>query len=105
MDNNTTDYDALADWAEREMNLPKNSTTAKRGADAARAGRELLERVGAGGRPSLGSDDETGESPRRQVRLPRNLSQRLDSLAKEQHRTPSDVMREAVERYVQAHSA
>lgn len=46
MDNNTTDYDALTDWAERDMYLPENSKTARRGDDAARAGRELLDRVG-----------------------------------------------------------
>ena len=48
-----TDYEALSAWAENEMTLRPNSTTAKHGPDAAQAGRELLERVGAGGRPSL----------------------------------------------------
>ncbi|PCK23195.1 CopG family ribbon-helix-helix protein [Rhodococcus qingshengii] len=105
MDNNSTDYEALAAWAENDMNLPVNSKTAKRGADAAQAGRDLLERVGVGGRPSLGGKDASGTSPRRQVRLPVGLSARLDAIAAEQHRKPSDVMREAVEDYVRAHSA
>jgi hypothetical protein len=100
-----TDYEALSAWAENEMTLRPNSTTAKHGPAAAQAGRELLERVGAGGRPSLSGEDEPGASPRRQVRLPRTLSQRVDALAKKQHRTASDVMREAVEDYVRAHSA
>nr|WP_179275309.1 hypothetical protein [Rhodococcus sp. 06-1059B-a] len=46
-----TDYDALSDWAENEMRLPKNSATARRGAHAVTAGKALLE--GVGGRPSL----------------------------------------------------
>lgn len=97
-----SDYDELADWAEHEMTLPKNSATAKRGAEAAAAGRELLDRVGAG-RPSLAG--ASGESPKRQVRLPAPLSNKLDELAERQHRKPSELMREAVEEYIQRHSA
>ena len=37
---NETDYDELSHWAEHDMTLPTNSATAKRGADAAAAGRE-----------------------------------------------------------------
>ncbi|MGV9868620.1 ribbon-helix-helix domain-containing protein [Rhodococcus koreensis] len=103
-ENEEPDFGRLAEWAERDMKLPENSATANRGQDAAAAGRELLDRVGAG-RPSLGqADGVSGESPRRQVRLPRPLSERLDRFAENQHRKPSDVMREAVEEYLEAHS-
>lgn len=99
------DYDELAEWAEHDMTLPMDSATARRGDDAAAAGRALLERVGAG-RPSLARDTGiSGESPKRQVRLPRPLSNKLDELAERQDRNPSELMREAVEEYIQKHSA
>lgn len=100
-----TDYDELAEWAEHDMTLPKDSATAKRGDDAAATGKALLERVGAG-RPSLAQDAGiSGVSPKRQVRLPQPLSNKLDELAQRQHRKPSELMREAVEEYIQKHSA
>jgi len=108
MNNNdkNTDYDELAEWAEHDMTLPKDSATAKRGDDAAAAaGKALLERVGAG-RPSLAQDAGiSGASPKRQVRLPQPVSNQLDELAQRQHRKPSELMREAVEEYIQKHSA
>lgn len=42
------------------------------------------------------SQDDHGASPRRQVRLPAELSQRLDDYADQQGRTASAVMREAI---------
>ena len=44
------DYDAAAEWAEHDMTLHRRSGTARRGADAAAFGRELVERS-QGGRP------------------------------------------------------
>ncbi|MFD4368668.1 ribbon-helix-helix protein, CopG family [Rhodococcus sp. NPDC058521] len=100
-----TDYDELSQWAERDMTLPMESDAAERGDDAAAAGRALLERVGVG-RPSLARDAGiSGASPKRQVRLPRPLSNKLDELAERQDRKPSELMREAVEEYVQKHTA
>lgn len=100
-----SNYDDLAEWAEHDMNLPKDSASAKRGDDAAAAGRALLERVGVG-RPSLAQNaGVSGVSPKRQVRLPQPLSNKLDELAERQHRKPSELMREAVEEYLQKHSA
>lgn len=53
-----TDYDELAEWAEHDMALPKDSATAKRGDDTA-AGTSVLE----GGRrcppvPGAGRGDQ-----------------------------------------------
>lgn len=100
-----TDHQALSEWAENEMTLPTNSTTALRGADAAAAGRALLERAG-GGRPPLDPNAQPGEeSPRRQVRLPKPLSDSVDAIAARQGRRPADVMREAIAAYAASHSS
>lgn len=54
------------------------------------------------GRPSLDGSAGSGRSPRRQVRLPHDLDQLLDQRAAEQHRTPSELMRDAIDRYLHA---
>jgi len=95
------DFDAISEWAEHDMTLPKNSTSAVRGTAAAAIGRELLERVG---RPSLDPEAEPGaESPRRQVRLPRPLSNQVNEIAERQGRKPAAVMRDAIAEYVRTH--
>lgn len=53
------------------------------------------------GRPRLSSAG-TGRSPKRQVRLPEDLDAALVRLAEAQGRTPSAVVREAVETYVRS---
>jgi hypothetical protein len=90
-------YDKLADWAESDAPAihPDRGST---GAAAADASRDILRR--AGGRPSLDLDSPAGTSPRRQVRLPRALSDRIDELADNDNRSPSDLMREAIANYV-----
>src|SRR5450759_157959 len=40
------DYNAAADWAERDMTLPQKSTSARRGQAAAEFGRDLLSTAG-----------------------------------------------------------
>ena len=91
-------YNALADWAEsddRELH-PEQGASGPQSRDAAR---DLLRR--AGGRPSLTKAAAAGEhSPRRQVRLPKPLSDRLDALAATENRSASDLMREAITEYV-----
>ncbi len=56
-----------------------------------------------GGRPNLGAARATGKgrSPRRQVRLPEATSDALDAYAAAHGTTPSTVMREALEAYLQ----
>ena len=94
------DYDAAARWAEYSMVLVKNSPTALRGDAAAAYGRSVLQR--AAGRRGLDGTAEPGEpSPRRQVRLPRSVSDRVDRLAAARGCTPSEIMRDAITSYVQ----
>ena len=52
---NAMDYRAAADWAEHEMRLKAGSSTALRGGDAAKRGREVLAKA-LGGRPSIDPD-------------------------------------------------
>ncbi len=68
------------------------------------AGRGLLERGRR--RPPVSGPGRrrSSESPKRQVRLPQPPSNKLDDLARLQHRMPSELMRETVEEYVQEHS-
>lgn len=93
-------YDKLADWAEsddRDIHPDRGDS----GAASQDAAREMLRR--AGGRPSVDPQAVPGaHAPRRQVRLPRALSDRVDQLAEIQERSPSDVMREAISLYVNA---
>ncbi|MGH3560803.1 MAG: ribbon-helix-helix protein, CopG family [Mycobacterium sp.] len=93
-------YHKLAEWAESD-DRDIHPDRALRGQRAAQASRELLRR--AGGRPSIDpAPDAGGPAPRRQVRLPRSVSARVDEIASEQGRSPSDVMRDAISLYVSA---
>lgn len=103
----------LAEWAERDMVLAAHSSTALRGAAAAAAERAMLEDAlggpeavdrAQGGRPPLNPTAPIGEhSPKRQVRLPVDLDARLTALAQAQDRRASDVMRDALTAYLDAH--
>lgn len=63
-------------------------------------GRENLHQV-LGGRPSLDPAAGPGQhSPIRAVRLPAPLNAQLDAVASAQGRRPSDVIREALTRYL-----
>jgi hypothetical protein len=93
-------YHKLAEWAESD-DRDIHPDRALHGQRAAEASRELLRR--AGGRPSIDrAPDADGPAPRRQVRLPRSVNARVDEIAREQGRSPSDVMRDAISRYVGA---
>lgn len=99
------DYKQAAEWAERDMALKPNSTSAMRGKAAAAHGRELLERA-TGGRPSLDSNARRGEhSPIRQVRLPAEVNDQLTAIALAERRSPSDVIRSALSEYLATHAA
>jgi len=103
MKNTEKDFDAAAEWAEGDMNLPKDSTTARRGEDAAAFGQSVLERA-LGGRPSIDPKAAPGQHSKvRQVRLPQAINEQLDAVAIQQHRRTSDVMREALSEYLTAH--
>lgn len=95
------DYAALSDWAEDDMTLPEGSTTAVHGPEVAAMGRDLLQR--SVGRPSLSGTHRTGKhSPKRQVRLPEDISEGVDALADREGRKPAEIMRDAITEYVQA---
>lgn len=102
--NSDTKTDEAAAWAENDMTLPARSTTALRGAAAAAHGRAALERA-TGGRPSIDPEASPGQHARnRQVRLAADVDQRLQRLAEQQQRTPSAVMRDAVNDYLSQHA-
>ena len=104
MKNTEKDYDAAAQWAERNMRLPKGSTTALRGKDAAVYGRSVLERA-FGGRPSIDPEAAPGQHSKvRQVRLPQATIEQLDAVARRQHRRASEVMRDALSEYFSTHA-
>lgn len=98
------DAQALADWAEHEMTLKPNSSTALRGQEAAEFGRATIER--ALGRPSIDPHARPGQhSPVRQVRLPAEVNDQLAAVAAAEHRRPSDVIRAALTDYLATHTA
>lgn len=105
MSNSEKDYQAAADWAEKDMALPAASTTALRGEAATTFGRDLLERS-TGGRPPIDPQAKPGEhSPVRQVRLPAEVNDQLSALADAEQRSPSDIIRAALADYIAAHTA
>lgn len=98
------DYGAAAVWAETEMALSKNSTTARRGDQAGAFGKAVLERA-LGGRPSIDPDAVPGQHSRvRQVRLSQTVNDQLEAVAHHQHRRASDVMRDALAEYLSTHT-
>lgn len=108
-----TDYEALADRAEAGRLAPKPDTL-RRGAEArAEAARVLMAATGATrvedvvplalGRPRVGQ--ETGPSPTVRTRVPQALKDQLAVLAQEQHRTESELFREALTQYLAARGA
>jgi len=97
----STDFTAAADWAENEMALPKDSTTARRGKAASDFGRDLLARTG--GRPALPEDQRLGATV--QVRLTAAEKRELAELAERLGLKPSTLARRALHDYVAEHRA
>ena len=107
-------YERLA--AEHERNpQPLDPDRTLVDGDATDSGRSLLEEYlggpeglerALGGRPSLTPSAPRGHrSPVRSLRLPRDLSLRLDAQAAAEGRRPSDVMRDALTEYLDGHRA
>ena len=90
------DFDALLEGVEVDETVPTPALGP--GAETVSAA-EVQARLG---RPGLDGTAGIGRSPKRQVRLPRDLDQLLDQRAREQHRTPSELMRDAIDRYLRA---
>lgn len=81
--------------------LPDSPTPA--GATEGRATEEdLQELIALGGRPDLSGRRGAGPSPKRQVRLPRDLDALLAERAVRDHKKPSVIMRDALDAYLRA---
>lgn len=108
----TTNYNTLAERAERgELNVKPG--TVRRGPEAAAdAQRLLMEATGATstaeltrialGRPTLGT--KGGASPVVRARVPQALKDLVTEVAEREHRKESDVVRDALAAYVEVHA-
>lgn len=94
---NATRDEELAAWAASDDARPRRGQTTLTGEAARAYSRDLLARAG---QQPLEPMPKGQTSPRRQVRLPGEVSARLDAFARAHDRTPSAVMREAIERYL-----
>ena len=102
----TTSDDELADKAERgELSPIGEPSGPVRFASAEEVARFIVSAHPVG-RPNLGEDRAAGRgrSPRRQVRLPQDLNTRLDAYARAQETTVSDIIRDALTDYLDAHA-
>ncbi|GIG22066.1 hypothetical protein Cch01nite_27900 [Cellulomonas chitinilytica] len=93
------DYEAAADWAERDMVLPERSSSALRAEAAAAFGRDLVER--SMGRPPLPEGERL--SATQQVRLTAVEKAVFAELAKHRGTTPSALARQLVRQFVEVH--
>jgi len=111
--NMSSNYDRLAERAERS-DLTVKPGTERRGAAAADEAQRLLRQAtGAAsadelrrivlGRPSLGTNG--GASPVLRARVPQALKDRVAEIAAREDRKESDVMRDALADYVERHAA
>jgi len=99
-------YQGMADWAEALEALPEEAVVDA--GEAPEPGRSYLENLlgssgavdRAMGRPNIDGTMTAGQSPVRHVRLPRELDARLAAAAEQEHRKPSELMREALDRYL-----
>ncbi|MEV0946994.1 CopG family transcriptional regulator [Rhodococcus sp. NPDC049939] len=98
------DYYMEAARAAEEMEIPDDWKPNALHKDAAQleTQRKRAAKVLGLGRPSLSKDAPAGLSPRRQVRLPKEVSDEVDRIAAESGIKPSEVMREAITLYVNA---
>ena len=96
--NSSNDYDKMADWAESDTVFDAQTAVTLNGDAAGEVGRAVL-----GGRPNLGSESAgQGVSPRRQVRLPRDLDAKLDAYMQEHGISASEVIRRALSDFLRA---
>lgn len=106
-------HQQLADWAEHEMELKPESTTALHGADAAAHAKAMFEAAGIdvgelarliGGRPSLNPDAVPGaHSPKLNVRVPAPVSDALTAQARTLGMTTSALTRRILTEWLNDH--
>lgn len=105
----STNYDELAERAERGELSVKPGTVRRGSEAAAEAQSSLMQAAGASsmdeltrivlGRPSVGA--KGGASPVVRARVPQALKDRVAAVAKREHRKESDVVRDALVAYVE----
>ncbi len=96
------DITELADWAASDDLFDTDQTSPVLTGDQARAAsRAFLAGMGVG-QPNLGQTHAqgTGRSPRRQVRLPPDLNDRLDRYARAHGGNASEIIRDALGDYL-----
>lgn len=96
-------FNDLVAWAESDAAVAAAEDAVQaRGLDYRTEDSAAIEREFAkAGRPSLSAGSvEKGASPRRQVRLPRDLNDALDRYAAENSTSASVIMRQALERFL-----
>lgn len=105
----TEKWDEAAKWAENLDELGPDSTVTRGNAASHAEIQNLLEDALGGsealqkavrGRPSVGRDRASGTSPIRRVRLTREMDEALQQRAEEEHRKPSEIMRDALDSYL-----
>jgi hypothetical protein len=111
----TEQEQALVEWAAGDVRPAGRRPNARRGSAAAEHGRAVLEAVlgsaatvdkAMGGRPPLDPSARRGQhAPVRQVRLPVSMNEQLTELAAAEGRKPSEIIREALAAYLNAHRA
>lgn len=107
-------YQQLAGWAENEMELKPESTSALRGADAAAHARAMFEAAGVdagglarliGGRPSLDPNATPGaHSPKLNVRVPAPVNDALSAQARTLGLTTSALTRRILTEWLNDHA-
>jgi hypothetical protein len=105
----------LIAWADEDIRPAADHPGIRHGTDAAVEGRALLDAAlggpasaerAMGGRPPLDSASPRGQhAPVRQVRLPASMNAALSELAAAEGRRPSEIIREALAAYLDAHRA
>jgi len=99
-------FAAMAEWAESEVGALTDSAEYMT-ADAESGLEYMMKLLGstaavdrAMGRPNLNGTMTSGKSPVRHVRLPIELDSQLTLRAETEHRSPSELMREAITDYL-----
>ncbi|MBZ8176202.1 ribbon-helix-helix protein, CopG family [Corynebacterium sp. 3HC-13] len=103
-----TNYEQLSRWAESDHAITAlQDTIQARGIHyRTEESDTVLKEFAQAGRPTLGhTNSGQGTSPRRQVRLPKNLSDALDRYALNHGMSASQVMREAITQFLNNQAA
>lgn len=84
----------------RDLDTLHDEPTPTGASDGRASDQDLQELITLGGRPSLSGRPGAGPSPKRQVRLSRELDALLTERAERDDRKPSVIIRDALEAYL-----